>query len=570
MKKYIAILVFIIFSIYSSNNQASLANSYKMGLSRQTFESALELSDNQIDLATSVLLLSQEWGTKAHPLHYRYMIDDMALEIIHRLDLNNIPYNQKAIPVINKYLFDESGFKAVDEIRDVNDLFLHTVLEKKQGYCLSLSILYLSITERLGLPVYGVVVPGHFFVRYDDGNIQFNIETTSNGNSADNEHYIEKFNIPKSTTGIYLKNLNNHQVLSCFLNNLGNCYDSAGEPKNAQYFFELAVGITPYLAEAQSNLGNIYLKAGHSNAAIDRYQLAIKINPNDENFYNNIGNAYLNSDQLSKAITNYKKSIQLNPSNAPAYGNIARVYIKQRSYAKANTFIEKSLRLDPKSALNYAIKGDLQRLEGKNIASIQSYKKSISIDNEQIDSYIGIAEAYNNLSEDLKAEQYFKYALGIDGTSVNALWGLASLCNKNGRFNEEIAYWNRLHIAHPDLKGVLQNLGNSYIQINELNEAFIAYQREIQINGENSDLYYNMAIIRSRQQNYSDAKKHFLYAMKLDSEDAKIYNALAVCLYNLGEYLESESYANKAINMGFNVSDDLLKALRQQLEKTGY
>ncbi|MHC4759552.1 MAG: transglutaminase family protein, partial [Planctomycetota bacterium] len=36
-------------------------------------------------------------------------------------------------------------------------MFLHTVMDKKQGYCLSLSILYLSIGERLGLPLYGVV-----------------------------------------------------------------------------------------------------------------------------------------------------------------------------------------------------------------------------------------------------------------------------------------------------------------------------------------------------------------------------------------------------------------------------
>ena len=79
-----------------------------------------------------------------------------------------------------------------------------------------------AIGERLGMPLYGVVVPGHFFVRYDDGKTRFNIETTSKGNCADDEHYRVNFNVPDSSDGrsIYLKNLNPHQTLGCFFNNL--------------------------------------------------------------------------------------------------------------------------------------------------------------------------------------------------------------------------------------------------------------------------------------------------------------------------------------------------------------
>ena len=67
-----------------------------------------------------------------------------------------------AIPVINDYLFNELSFKTIDKATDPYDLFLHSVMDRRQGYCLSLSVLYLSIGERLGLPLYGVVVPGHF------------------------------------------------------------------------------------------------------------------------------------------------------------------------------------------------------------------------------------------------------------------------------------------------------------------------------------------------------------------------------------------------------------------------
>ncbi|GAI69689.1 unnamed protein product, partial [marine sediment metagenome] len=87
--------------------------------------------------------------------------------------------------------------------------------------------------ERLGLPLYGVVVPGHFFVRYDDGQVRFNIETTSKGGSAPDEHYINKFKVPIGNISIYMKNLDKIHTLGCFCNNLGNSYDDIGNMDSA-------------------------------------------------------------------------------------------------------------------------------------------------------------------------------------------------------------------------------------------------------------------------------------------------------------------------------------------------
>ena len=99
--------------------------------------------------------------------HYLEQLDAMAMEIQNRLRQQRLPVDARAMPVINQYLFEELGFQTISHADDPNDLFLHSVMDRRQGYCLSLSILYLAVAERLGLDVYGVVVPGHFFVRYD-------------------------------------------------------------------------------------------------------------------------------------------------------------------------------------------------------------------------------------------------------------------------------------------------------------------------------------------------------------------------------------------------------------------
>jgi len=240
-------------------------------------ERILTLDEEEMDLGTAALMLSREWGTRRTFHAYRNKIDDMAREILSRLEKKHIGKDQRAIPVINEYVFDELGFEPVETADDPEDLFLHIVIDKKRGYCLSLSVLYLALAERIGLSMYGVVVPGHFFVRYDDGHRQFNIETTSKGGMAPDKHYLDKFKPPKISDSVYMKNLTKRETLGCFFNNLGNSYSAVGMIDTAIVELERAVRINPSLTEAHTNLGNMYLKKGWAQDAIDQYLSLIHI-----------------------------------------------------------------------------------------------------------------------------------------------------------------------------------------------------------------------------------------------------------------------------------------------------
>ncbi|MHC4423821.1 MAG: transglutaminase family protein, partial [Planctomycetota bacterium] len=259
-----------------------LANENTPGLYARSIEEILRLEPEAVDLATAALIISEQWNKNVYGRRYLQRLDDMAFEIRNRLRAARIGPNYRAIPVINEFLFDELGFKSVKEATNPSDLFLHSVLDKKRGYCLSLSILYLSLAERLGLPIYGVVVPGHFFIRYDDGRVRFNIETTSKGGSAPDEHYINRFKVPEITDdSIYMANLNKMETLGCFFNNLGNTYSNIDDVEAALLALETAVQINPTLAESRMNLGNVYLKEGRVEDAIYEYRTALEINPSD-------------------------------------------------------------------------------------------------------------------------------------------------------------------------------------------------------------------------------------------------------------------------------------------------
>ena len=171
-----------------------LANEGKSGLYARSIEQVLRLRDEDVDLARAALIISEKWSDLVYGRRYMSKLDNMALEIRARLEKKNLKANYHAIPIINEYLFEELGFSTVADANNPEDLFLHSVLDNKRGYCLSLSILYLSLGERLGIPLYGVVVPGHFFVRYDSRSTRFNIETTARGATGlTDKNYIEKY-----------------------------------------------------------------------------------------------------------------------------------------------------------------------------------------------------------------------------------------------------------------------------------------------------------------------------------------------------------------------------------------
>src|SRR5207249_4834592 len=64
------------------------------------------------------------------------------------------------------HLFGTCGFRGnTQDYYDPRNSFLNDVLDRRTGIPISLSVVFIEVTRRLGLPVEGVGFPGHFLVR---------------------------------------------------------------------------------------------------------------------------------------------------------------------------------------------------------------------------------------------------------------------------------------------------------------------------------------------------------------------------------------------------------------------
>ncbi len=101
----------------------------------------------------------------------------------------------QVIDAFRRVLLIEEGFVYDKSSSDPGNYLLETVLARKKGNCLGLSMLYLSIADRLGLPFHGVYVPSHCFVRYEGKTIRRNVEFAEGGVSWEDARYRREFRI---------------------------------------------------------------------------------------------------------------------------------------------------------------------------------------------------------------------------------------------------------------------------------------------------------------------------------------------------------------------------------------
>ncbi len=509
-----------------------LANEGRRGLYARSIEDVLRLPDDEIDLATAALIVSERWSDMVHGRTYLSQLDEMALEIQKRLEKKWLKPNYKAIPVINNYLFRELKFRAVPEADDPNTLFLHSVLDNKQGYCLSLSILYLSLAERLGMPLYGIVAPGHFFVRYDDGKVRINIEAASRGESYPDEHYINKFKVPNvDGNSIYMKNLSKVQTLGCFFNNLGNSYSDMGNIEAALLVLQKAVQINPTLSESRANLGNVYLQKGQIEDAIYQYRKALEINPDDAKTHNNLGNAYFRQERMQDAVSQYALSLELDPNYIDAYQNMAIAYSKQEKFGYAILNLKQAMGLKPKMPGLYNQLGEVYYMMGDYGAAVLQYKKAVSLKQDFAEAHYGLGICYNKL----------------------------------GQVDNEIQAYKKALTAKPDMLAALLNLGNAYFVKQDYQAAIEQYQKAVLIKPDDNSIHYNLGAAYFNKGDYEQAVTEYSKAVELEPKMGNAHYALAVVLYKLEKYEEAYEHIQIAKELGMEVPKDLLTAIKNSL-----
>ena len=107
-------------------------------------------------------------------------LNDLASALGDRL--RNFNDGRDFVEKASSYLFGELGFHGNE-----NDFFdplnscLNQVLERRTGIPITLAVMYMEIARRLHMPVFGIGLPRHFVLQFDDGNFATYIDPFHGG-----------------------------------------------------------------------------------------------------------------------------------------------------------------------------------------------------------------------------------------------------------------------------------------------------------------------------------------------------------------------------------------------------
>jgi len=130
----------------------------------ERLQQVLSGPEEAIDLAEAALLIATHAYPDLDVAHHLARIEVLAKTLESRIQPDSGP--SQRILALNQYLFAELGFTANEkDYYDPRNSCLNEVLDRRVGIPITLSLLYMEIGARIGLPLEGVSFPGHFLVK---------------------------------------------------------------------------------------------------------------------------------------------------------------------------------------------------------------------------------------------------------------------------------------------------------------------------------------------------------------------------------------------------------------------
>ncbi|HKI50307.1 MAG TPA: SUMF1/EgtB/PvdO family nonheme iron enzyme, partial [Desulfobacteria bacterium] len=405
----------------------------------------------------------------------------------------------QTVEILRKIIHEEGGYRYTDALDPAGlpinpaELFLHGLLQTRRGYCMNLSLLYLILGERLNLPLFGVPLPNHFFVRYNSPEYRVNIEATEGGAAFPDSFYEQRFGVVKGSK-YFMTNLSKKKTLGAYFSNVGLVMYRAAKPKIAIFYLEQSAGINPQSIDALNNLGNIYSELKQHGKSIHAYERALKADPGNFSTLFNLGLAYMEKGALEKAEGAFLQAAQMNPRYHLAHEMLTRIYLRQKKYASALLHLKIMKRLQP----------------------------------GQINTELNIGTVLLEMGQ---ADLALKYLEGLQSRYPQAIevnQRMAEVYFRQKKFQKAIVQYEFVIERAPRLIGNYIQLGWVYYQMGNVAKAIETTRRGLQANSQASRLitlaHMNLWFYSVLEKNFEEAEKW--YQKVLDADDPKSVDAM--------------------------------------------
>lgn len=251
----------------------------KKNTALSAFAREVDQPDDRVNVARAALVMGGFEYPELDVQESEDKLDRLARAAQARVSRSGTPAVELA-----RFLFDELGYAGnAEQYHDPRNSFLNQVIERRLGIPITLSVLYLAVAKRLGVPAAGVGLPGHFIVRADLGAAPAFIDPFHNGALLTEDDCRER--VRAITDGKlpflpeFLSPVSARYILTRMLNNLKNAYAQQGDLARSLSVVERLLVLNPHDVIETRNLGLLYAGLGRKREAVSAFEAFLAAHP---------------------------------------------------------------------------------------------------------------------------------------------------------------------------------------------------------------------------------------------------------------------------------------------------
>jgi regulator of sirC expression with transglutaminase-like and TPR domain len=250
-----------------------------MGAALEPFARAIAGEDARIDLARACLLIAQDAYPELDVERYMGEIERMATRL--RARLPQKCGAEERVVALNQFLYEDLGYWGnTEDYYDPRNSYLNEVIERKTGIPITMSILYMELGRRIGLPLEGVSFPGHFLVRlplrggmlvldpFAGGAPQSEDELRSRVKRVIPDGVADDLPAAELPLDQFLEPATNRQILTRVLRNLKAIYRESDKPDRMLDVLNRMLLVTPDASAELRDRGYVYQRLECYRAAL--------------------------------------------------------------------------------------------------------------------------------------------------------------------------------------------------------------------------------------------------------------------------------------------------------------
>ena len=243
-----------------------------MNADLQAFGELFSREDSRIDLARACLMVAQDPYPDLDIDRYLGEIERMALALRGRISQGCAV--EERVVALNDFLFGDLGYHGnAEAYYDPRNSYLNEVIDRRTGIPITLSVLYMEVGKRAGLPLQGVSFPGHFLVRVRVRGGTLVLDPFQNGAPQSMDELRERLRrvVRESDRPLeqFLEPATNRQIVARVLRNLKVIYREQDRPAELLAVLNRILVVAPDATAELRDRGYAYQK-------LDCYRAALK------------------------------------------------------------------------------------------------------------------------------------------------------------------------------------------------------------------------------------------------------------------------------------------------------